>query len=197
MVITNKRLAMAALIAISTSLLACSESMVAPDLRSEKAVPGSEGPGASDLVLAPMVSGLWLFEMQTSLVTHTPGEVGQHSEGGGQSSNAQQCIEKALALTRGGVVDNGLIDFAVKIPDSDIVAIIHLPVLRVAGEDHASIKIVQGDVRTAFVETTTRFTELDNLRIHRRTTATATRIGDCPVNTGSGGFGEQRRSPLY
>lgn len=198
MVITNKHLAMATLIAILTALLACSESMVAPDLRSDKVSPGTESPGAYDVMLASMSPGLWLFEMQDAIVTHTPGKkMGQHLEGGEGSSSAQQCIDEGLALPREGVVDGGLIDFAVKIPDSDIVVIIHLPVSRVAGKDHASIIIAQGDMRTGFVETTTRFTERGNFRIHRRSALTATRISDCPENMGSGDFGEQPTFPLY
>ena len=83
-------------------------------------------------------------------------------------------------MNRGGVAD-GNINFAVEIPERAGSAWMFLPVSRVTGDDHATVVIVRGDRRAAFVETTIGFRERDDVTMHKREIRTATRIGDCPA----------------
>jgi len=193
MVITKKRLAMATLMTLMTALLACSDSKVTTDSGSKKALSGAEGSDASDVVLPQISPGLWLFETQGETITYTPSKSGPKFSSRDQSNREERCIKAGQgegAWTRGGVIGgvDGVINFAVKIPDSDVAVSVFSPVSRVAGKDYMTFVTVRGDRQTAFVETTAGFREVGDLNMHRRVIRTATRIGDCPASAKAEGF---------
>lgn len=187
MVITKKRLAMAILMTSLTALSACSDRKSSSDSEREKAVAKTKSSDASDVVLPQISPGLWLFETEGETITYTPSQSGPRFSSRDQSGRVERCIKAGQgegAWTRGGVSGgvDGVMRFAVKIPDSDVAVWIFSPVSRVVGKDYITFITVRGDRRTAFVETIAGFREVGDMNMHRRIIRTATRIGDCPAS---------------
>jgi len=169
-------------IAIATTGLACFDGREALAAGGDNVSAREANSVSSGVVLAPIGPGLWAFETRGEIIYYTRGKADAQFGSSDISAAESRCVgEGSAGLTRGGVAD-GNINFAVEIPEGAGSAWMFLPASRVTGDDHATVVIVRGDRRTAFVETTIGFRERDEITMHKREIRTATRIGDCPAN---------------